>query len=411
MVVIIGAGISGLTAAKNLNKPFIILEKTERWGGLSTQYPSGGHWFDYGGHYFHFKNHPGIKTYLEKFGNFVRFNRNSKTFLFDTTIPFPIQYHLSYLPRPVGRKILTQIPDHPDFDRDNLQDYLKFNLGDELFSIFFEPFLKKYLKNDLKNLMARMDRGSIPVPDKEAMKQGFRGKRFAGAGYNPHFYYPAAPLRHFMDNMAEKLRPAIHFNQTVKEINLKSRQITTDTSQFHFDLIINSMPLKHLLEITDPPVAFPGRGELAHISTLVVNVVLKKRRRRFHWVYLPETDLPFYRAGYYPLRRPPVCYLERSLPPSRLPETGGQLREEVIHTLKRLRMITDRREIIFMDHRIIPVSYVIFNHHWPNTVPQLLEKLEALGIYSVGRYGTWNYSSMSDDVVLAKKTAQKINRK
>jgi hypothetical protein len=40
MIVIIGAGISGLTAARNLDKDYIVLEKENYIGGLSTQYPA-----------------------------------------------------------------------------------------------------------------------------------------------------------------------------------------------------------------------------------------------------------------------------------------------------------------------------------------------------------------------------------
>ena len=140
MVVIIGAGISGLSAAGSLNGEHLILEKSDRCGGLSTQYQSNGYWFDFGGHYFHFDEKQPVKSELEKFGRFKIFSRKSKTYLLNTYIPFPLQYHLSYLPRPLVRKILSQIPDRPRYDLENLQDSLKVNLGEQLFSIFFQPF-------------------------------------------------------------------------------------------------------------------------------------------------------------------------------------------------------------------------------------------------------------------------------
>ena len=258
--------------------------------------------------------------------------------------------------------------------------------------------------------MARMDRGSIPIPDKKTMTAGARGERFGNIGYNSRFYYPAIPLRRFIENLSASVRPAIRFHRNVENINLIKRRITASGTYFDFDYIINTMPLKHLLEIIEPGVTLPEAGELEYLSTLVVNVVLKEKRKRFHWVYLPEEGMPFYRAGYYPLRHPPACYLERSLHPSELPETGQQLTDEVIFTLKKLRMIINRDEITFINHRIIPVSYVIFNRNWVNIVPPLLKKLEKLGIYSIGRYGSWNYSSMSDDVRMAMKTAAIINR-
>ena len=87
MIVIIGAGVSGLTAARQLagqpgeKKEFVLLEKENHPGGLSTQYTAGDYWFDFGGHYFHFKDKDEIKTLVEKICHFKQFNRKSKTFV------------------------------------------------------------------------------------------------------------------------------------------------------------------------------------------------------------------------------------------------------------------------------------------------------------------------------------------
>jgi len=44
-------------------------------------------------------------------------------------------------------------------------------------------------------------------------------------------------------------------------------------------------------------------------------------------------------------------------------------------------------------------------------VPQILSYLRRLGIYSIGRYGSWNYSSMADDIQMARETAAQIRQK
>ena len=36
--------------------------------------------------------------------------------------------------------------------------------------------------------------------------------------------------------------------------------------------------------------------------------------------------------------------------------------------------------------------------------------LRRQGIHSIGRYGSWNYSSMADDIQMAQATAARINR-
>jgi hypothetical protein len=71
-------------------------------------------------------------------------------------------------------------------------------------------------------------------------------------------------------------------------------------------------------------------------------------------------------------------------------------------------MIADRSEIRFSDLKKIAVSYVVFDRDWPRLVPPALEFLRRQRIFSIGRYGSWNYSSMADDIQDALDTAAVI---
>jgi len=44
--IIIGAGISGLTVAKHIKNNYLIIEKNNECGGLSSQYSDNGYDFD-----------------------------------------------------------------------------------------------------------------------------------------------------------------------------------------------------------------------------------------------------------------------------------------------------------------------------------------------------------------------------
>ncbi|MCP5108854.1 MAG: NAD(P)/FAD-dependent oxidoreductase, partial [bacterium] len=109
MIVIIGAGVSGLTAARHLAGDFFLLEKENVIGGLGTQYNAGGYWFDFAGHYFHFKDKSEIQRLVESVCVFKKFNRKSMTFAVNRLVPFPLQFHLSYLPAAIRRKCLNEI--------------------------------------------------------------------------------------------------------------------------------------------------------------------------------------------------------------------------------------------------------------------------------------------------------------
>jgi protoporphyrinogen oxidase len=411
MLIIIGAGISGLTAANNLNKKFVVFEKDNSCGGLSTQYRSEDFWFDYSGHYFHFKNKALIKTYLEKYATFKCYIRKSKTYIFNKYIPFPVQLHLSHLPKNLARRILNEFPETHRTDCPNLEAYIKFNFGEQLFYTFFQPFLDKYYQTDLKKIMATMDKGSIPVPDKKSVIQGFKGKNFDNQGYNPVFWYPKIPLRLFIENMASSIKSHIRLNEEILKIDWKQKKVFTQNASYPYEYIINTMPLNQLLIRMEPGLDLPDPANLKHVSTLVSNVVLKRQRKRFHWAYIPEKKIPFYRVGFYPSRNPPICYLEKSITNPSSITHSRKLVQEISFTLKRLQIIREPDDILYIDHRMIPVSYIIFNLQWGDTIPPTLKKLKKLGIYSIGRYGTWNYSSMSDDVQMAINTTNMINEK
>ncbi len=408
MIVIIGAGISGLTAAKKLEKDYIILEKENYLGGLSTQYPANGYWFDFGGHYFHFQDKSEIKEYLLNFSRFKEFQRKSKTFLLDRFVPFPVQLHLSYLPLPLKNTILKEILDNKQTSEDDLHHFLETQFGNTLFHLFFQPFLSKYYHVDLGSISAGMDKGSIPVPNKEQIFAGFKGKTFSKTGYNPVFYYPVPSLRHFIQRYAQGVEDQIRLNQEVIEIDCDKKRVRTRDETFYYDALVTSMPLNHLLKIIKPRDRFPSAQQLRHISTLVVNVVLKRKRKRFHWVYLPEPGFPFYRVGFYPVHPYPVCYLEQTVHPG-ISVDKKALLGDISFTLKKLKVIENSNEVVYFNTRIIPVSYIIFTREWKTTVPPLLEKLKNYNIYSIGRYGSWNYTSMSDDIKTALQCAETLN--
>jgi protoporphyrinogen oxidase len=398
MIVIIGAGISGLTAARNLDREYVLLEKENYIGGLSTQYTVDGHSFDFGGHYFHFQDKAEIKTLLERVCVFKEFSRKSKTFVLGRFVPFPVQFHLSSLPAGVRERIVKEVVETPFTHADNLHDFLEANFGKTLFGLFFKPFLSKYYNVDLRELVSDMDRGSIPPPDRKRIAAGAAGKTFHDAGYNPVFYYPETSLRDFIESYAAVIDPKrIHLNEEVIGIDTHKRIVKTTDREYHYDRLITSMPLKRLLEIITPRNSLPSAGELSHVSTLLVNVILKRKRRRFHWVYVADSKLPFYRVGFYPVHPCRACYLERTVSPGYIIDRE-KLRGEIEYTLRELGLVEGRDEVEFFDARVIPVSYILFTREWRRVVPFALEVLEAYGIYSIGRYGSWNYSSMSDDI-------------
>ena len=408
MNIIIGAGISGLSAGHILAGKYRILEKTNCLGGLSGQYRVNGFAFDFGGHYFHFQNKAAIKELLEKFAVFKTHQRNSKIFMLQRFIPFSLQYHLAYLPVRLRKTVLQEITMTQETQAGSLQEFLLNNFGKHLYDLFFKPFLFKFYGLPLTELLAGMDKGSIPVPRQEEVMRGAVEKKHSTEGYNPIFYYPQPSLQKFIENYAQPVRHRIHFAERVERIDLREKKVFTNKDSYKYDNLINTMPLKEFLSILDPLPPFAWQ-QLKSLSTLVVNVVLARRRRHFHWLYLPEKDMPFYRVGYYPGQDMTAVYLEKTVAATERMDPEA-IYMDMARVLHKTGMIEGHGEILFHDLKIIPVSYIVFDKHWPSLVPPALEFLRRQRIYSIGRYGSWNYSSMADDVQMALAAAALINQ-
>ena len=409
MNIVIGAGISGLSAAQALDGKLLILEKNASPGGLSGQYQTHGFAFDYGGHYFHFQNKPAVRAHVEKYQDFKMFRRNSKIFMLDRFIPFSLQYHLAYLPARQRHAILAEICRSKGKPHENLEEFLRNNFGNRLYLLFFKPYLLKFYRRSLSSLLPGMDKGSIPVPRLEDVLAGSREKKYFSEGYNPVFFYPGQSLQKFIESYCRPVQDKISFSEKVTRIDPRGKKLVTSRGTYHYDSLVSTMPLKELLGMISPPPPFPSQG-LKNISTLVVNAVLARRRRRFHWLYLPEKDFSFYRAGYYPRGQAVSVYLEKTVTAAGPIDEACVFREMKL-ALLRTGMIARPGEILFYDLKKIPVSYVVFDRNWPQLVPAILSYLRRLDIYSIGRYGSWNYSSMADDIQMAQITAAEIRTK
>ncbi len=413
MIIIIGAGISGLTCANNLDKEFIVLEKSNKIGGLSTQYYDNGFLFDFGGHYFHFKDKENIKDYVFNFAKFLKFYRNSKVYLNDKFISFPIQYHLSEFPEDIGFKIYKEMINRKDLsNHENFEEFLINNFGKTLYNIFFKSFLSKYYKEDLKQMKGFDYKGSIPIPDKSDVQKGYNGEKFNNKGYNFELYYPEKGLKDFIMKYSSKINKKILLNQEVKEIDIKKRIIYTENNKYEYSKLISTMPLKELLRIIKKPYLNFDYNKLKHISTLITNCVLKHKRREFDWVYLPQNEFEFYRAGYYKYLNYTACYLEKTINKNESPSID-MLKENIYFTLKKLGLIENEKEIEYISIKKIPISYIIFNSYREKNIRIIYKTLEINNIYLSGRYAKWTYSSMSEDILNSINTIKKhiINKK
>ena len=96
---IIGGGISGLTAAHFLKDNYLIVEKESEPGGYCKTIKNPNYVWDYAGHFYHFKTKEMenlFKSLVEE-KEVVLKEKNTKIFIKDSLIDYPFQTNIHQL--------------------------------------------------------------------------------------------------------------------------------------------------------------------------------------------------------------------------------------------------------------------------------------------------------------------------
>jgi len=102
-------------------------------------------------------------------------------------------------------------------------------------------------------------------------------------------------------------------------------------------------------------------------------------------------------------------YVELSHKPNERPSD-----EEVIQRsrqgLESAGIVRPDDRMVVADVKDLRYAYVYFDRHRARVVPAIQSELERWGVYSIGRYGRWEHTSMEDAIGQGKQTAERLRR-
>jgi len=409
-VVILGAGLTGLTAAHFLEnpgrggkktKPFI-LEKKDCAGGLCRTEGKGGFSFDYTGHLLHFKNKDSVwKSFITdnlKI-DLKKHSRRAAIHIMNNLVPYPFQYHLAYLPKNEKEKCV----------RDYLKVYKtakKRGGGDESFrrwalnsfgrrmaSLFFIPYNKKLWNFNLNKMSTSWMGRFVPGPDAKMILKGADKKDPSqSAGYNTSFYYPRKGGIGQLPQALEKEKNII-FNADVKKIDFRNKKVLFEGGEMPYDRLISTIPLPELLNyLKGSPVKRLAK-KLKWAGVYNMNIAVKKNFSKLgHWIYFPHGKVPFYRLGFLSNfsdvpEKFSTIYIESSY------RSEGK-QTSAASVMKFLNI--SGSEIVVQKNLNIPYAYVIYDMEREKTLAEIQEFLTSRDIVSTGRFGGWKYSTMEE---------------
>src|SRR3990172_1703397 len=153
--VILGAGISGLTAAYALSRlsgeDYGIYEQQSHSGGYCRTVRQDGFSFDVVSHVLHFRSPVAEQLVRELVdGNLVRCQRSAWIYFRGRYIPYPFQLHLGYLPLPERLACLSGYGQawlrrrlNGTSEALNFQQWIEHYLGDGIARQFMTPYNRK----------------------------------------------------------------------------------------------------------------------------------------------------------------------------------------------------------------------------------------------------------------------------
>jgi protoporphyrinogen oxidase len=426
MIVIVGAGLAGLSTAYHLGGlPYRVFEKEQEAGGLCRSYQKDGFTFDYTGHLLHFRQAE-IKALVERLldGRLAKHTRRSYIYSHGVYTEYPFQVNTYGLPPEVIRECLLGFiatltrPAAASPDGRSFKTWILENLGEGIARHFMVPFNEKLWQTPLEELTSDWVSWLVPKPDLKDVVNGALGVKDKAFGYNPSFLYPA---KGGIDMLPKAFLPGVReivYGTELVEVDTQRRRATFQGGQVvEYDVLVSTIPVPELVRrCTDLPKDIrDAAAGLRWVSVHNLNLgVGRERVSDFHWIYFPEPEYPFYRAGFpmnfSPSLGPPGCsslYVELSHRAGE-PVAPAEILKRVREGLERAGIFRPEDEVIVADVRDIAYAYVLFDRHRARAIPAIRSALEARGIHSIGRYGRWEHTSMEDAIGQGKKLAEQL---
>lgn len=437
-IVILGGGLSGLSAAYHLNKlgiACILVEKEKNVGGLCRTYHNkDGFVFDKTLHLLHTKTKYVESLILKMLKNeTIRCRRIAKVLIDEDLIPYPFQSYF-YLSKndSLIKECIYGLENFSKVESkaliENFEDYVYRKFGKGIAHHFMVPYNTKLWTVPLKELSYDWAKRFVPTPNpSEILNMYERYKQLSSLeirdwGYNAEFFYfKKGGIQNIANSLVQNLsNTQICLSCEVTNVDLKEKKIELNNlEELYYDIVISTIPLPELIEKTKhtPSSVKLARNRLRHTSVYNINLGFSQEIiKDIHWLYVPNPKLSFFRLGFphnlSPFMTPPGCSsisVEVAYSKDK-PVNSNSIYEKIVSDLVRIHLMNSKNDIIFRKDFDLEYAYVIPDSNYFSSRRTIIRWLAKNSILPIGRYGAWQYSSMEDAIIEGKRIASKIGR-
>lgn len=442
--VIIGAGPAGLSAAETLSKSdhrFIVLEATNRIGGISATIKHNGFYFDLGVHRFFTKNKE-INQYVANLlgNNRVLADRSSVILLNGKFFAYPLKPVNAIFglgPLTAVSIILNYAAERFKFNRRpprSLEDWTMSQFGKTLYRLFFKTYTEKVWGIDCNKISSEWAVQRIRgLSLRTAIIDAFWEKREKDAtSLVKHFYYPKKGIGMISDKLLETIQPPnrLFLNSPATELFHDGEKITAvaysgreEKEKIGTDFVISSMPITELitsLRPLPPAEIIEAARWLKYRSIIFVALMFDIPSITEHtWVYIHDPQISLGR-----FHEPKNCSIEMApkgktcLVFEHFCDEGDTLwnasDEELFEKTKqdfKKTHITPEANDKILDYRVVrvPKAYPLYEVGFSRYLLKIRDYLKRFNnLQPVGRYGTYKYNNLDHSLETGIKGAQNI---
>ncbi|MDD5617608.1 MAG: FAD-dependent oxidoreductase [Candidatus Omnitrophica bacterium] len=426
--VILGAGLTGLSAAYNLQKigeDFVLFEKENVPGGLCRSIKVNGFVLDYAERFLRVPNPSFKKFILDLMGNNINERiLSASIFLKGKHIEYPLQNNLFDLPEAIKKECLKGYLEAEAQKKipSNFAEWINASFGAGIAKYFMLPYNEKiwsYKPGQMaidwfaKEFMPRHDFKSV----KEGAELPLEKRR--AKNIQMRWYPHHGGAQAFSEALYGKVdKGSVHFNKRAKSIDLVKRRILfSDGSSTKFDKLISTMPLNELVAMimgVSPDISAAAK-RLKYNSVICLNYSIDKENvTDRQWIYFPEKRFVFSRL--YFLKN----FCENSVPKgksviSALMTYSGkkflklkEIKKRSLAGLREAGIAGGKDKLKLLAVQNIKYGFAIPTLSLSRDRAIIQKFLRSRGVFSVGRYGNWEYSGMEHALMEGEEIAKEV---
>ena len=403
---ILGAGITGLSVARFLQGTYEveILEKNSVCGGIArTRDVNGIAYHTVGGRCFNSK-YPEIMDFV--FNQVLprtewnEIQRLSKIQIAGGEFMYPIEFSIKeiYHHNPeLALQITSDFLSTTDNGQySHLAEWFTKKFGKTLANLYFIPYNTKIWHMNPYEMDPQWVQDKLPIPDKKSFFEALIATKTDNM---PHarFYYPKSNNQNtFIEALAQGIN--IKYNEeihTIKYPPVTKKWIVNNCHQY--DILINTTPIDQLpFVIENCPENVKEAAKMLRYNK-ISNILWQTQPTNKTWTYLPESSTIFHRFIHIGSYHKPIQAYSVS------ESIGEHSYEELVNDGKNNPFLIEPLAYNQSEH-----AYVVFDQNYKYAVPHILTYLTQIGLYSIGRFGEWQYYNMDVCMKRSMELAKKI---